>query len=229
MTPSKVGLWAVTLVALLLAGTGCQVTLSSGVVVARDGSGSVRAAIGLDDEAVQRLGDPAKELRLGDLREAGWEVTGPRKEDDGLTWVRLSKPFATPAEADQVAAELSGLDGPFRDFHVERSRSFLKTETTFTGLADLSRGLAGLSDADLEARLEGADLGLASVSPDDVRFRVEARLPGRTQTWEPRLGERLELRTSVSSWNLQPILAGTAALLFAAIAVAVGVAMLRRR
>jgi hypothetical protein len=222
---------AVALLALflLLAGTSCQVTLSSGVVVARDGSGSVRAAIGLDAEALQRLGDPAKELRLGDLREAGWDVTGPRKEDDGLTWVRLSKPFATPAEADQVAAELSGPDGPFRDFHVERSRSFLKTETTFTGLADLTRGLAGLSDADLEARIEGADLGIASVSPDDVRFRVEARLPGRTQAWEPRLGERLELRTTVSSWNVQPVVAGAAALVFAAIAGAVGLAMRRHR
>ena len=213
---------------VLAVGTSCQVTLSSGVVVARDGSGSVRAAIGLDDEALQRLGDPGRELRLGDLREAGWTVTGPRREADGLTWVRLAKPFATPAEADQVAAELSGPDGPFRDFHVERSRSFLKTETTFTGLADLSRGLAGLSDPDLQARLEGADLGLASVAPDDMRFVVEARLPGRTQTWEPRLGERLELRTTVSSWNLQPIMAGAAALLFAAIAVAISLTMRRR-
>ncbi|MGH9226376.1 MAG: hypothetical protein ACRD2W_21890 [Acidimicrobiales bacterium] len=222
---------------LLLAATGCQVTLTAGVDVRADGSGSVRAAIGLDDEALRELGDPARELRLDDLRQSGWTVTGPEKEPDGFTWVRLAKRFADPEEAGRVAAELSGPDGPFREFTVTRSRTFAKTKTRFTGLVDLSNGLAGLSDAALQQALGDFDLGLGADAlrarlgeglGRALQVRVEARLPGRSQTWDAKVGEQLRLRLESESWNVRPVLAAVAALGFAAAALAVVVIGRRR-
>lgn len=173
-------------------------------------------------------------------------MSEPRQEGDGLTWVRASKPFATVAEAGQVASELSGPDGPFREFRLERTRSFLKTRTTFTGSVDLTKGLTGLSDPGLQERLGDADLEL---DPDglrrrfgndvdkSVRVRVEAKLPGDLEAegstpirdgvaWQPVVGEQARLHAVAEAWNLQPVVPALAALLFVAAAV---VLVMRRR
>src|ERR671932_119734 len=151
----------VLLVALLAwTATACHVSIAAGVNVARDGSGGVPAGLGLDAYALKEVGDPATALRVDDLRQAGWQVDGPRKEGDGLTWVRASKPFARPDQAAAVMAELSGPDGPFREFRLVRTKSLLRSKTTFTGTLDLANGLAGLSDPDLTAALGDVDLGL---------------------------------------------------------------------
>ena len=181
--------------------------------------------MGLDDEARRELGDPAKELRLDDLKAAGWDVAGPDQEEDGLTWVRVAKRFATPDDAARVAAELSAPDGPFRDFRLQRSRTFFKTRTSFTGLVDLSKGLAGLSDPALQERLGDYDLGLDQ-RREGVTVRVEAGLPGQTKTWEPAVGEQLRMQASSEVWNLVPLLPAGACLLFAV--AAVGVLVTRR-
>lgn len=224
---------------LVLLGTGCQVVLTAGVDVGRDGSGIVRAGIGLDDDALARLGDPATELRLADLRQAGWTVTGPAKEKDGLTWVRATKRFSDAAGAAGVAAELSGPDGPFRSFQVVRTRGFLHTSTRFTGVVDLTKGLAGFSDPDLAAKLGGA-LGLdadalrARLGADadkELQVRVEAHLPGDTKSnatsrgaggtlvWQPALGKQLAVDARSSALNLVPLVPAVVALVFAAAAV----------
>ena len=191
----------------------------------RDGSGWVSAGLGLDREALRQLGDPSKELRLDDLRQSGWDVTGPDEEDDGLTWVRVAKRFATPTEAAQVASELSGPEGPFRDFRLERSRTFLKTRTSLTGRLDLSRGLAGLNDPGLQEKLGDYDLGLDRLR-EGVTVRVEAELPGRTETWQPALGEQVRMEASSEVWNLLPLVPAAAAVVFAVAALAT---FLRRR
>jgi hypothetical protein len=206
------------------------VTLTAGVDASPDGSGTVRAAVGFDDQALAQVGNPATELRLDDLRQAGWRVDGPRKEKDGLTWVRAAKRFASPDEAGRVAAELSGPTGPFRDIRLQRSRTFVKTETTLTGLVDLTNGLAGLSDPDLQAKLGDADLGLdlaglrarfGAGADDAVRVRFEARLPGHSQTWAPKLGEQVRIDARAETWNLVPVAGAAAALVLAAAALTV--------
>jgi hypothetical protein len=222
---------------LLLMATGCQVTLAASLDVRSDGSGAVRAGIGFDDEALAEVGDPATELRLDDLRQAGWDVEAPRKEKDGLTWVRLAKGFATPADASRVAAELSGPEGPFRDLRLQHSRSFFKTTTVVTGTVDLTNGLAGLSDPGVQAKLGDANLGLDleglrrrfGPSLDEaVRVRFEAHLPGHSQSWEPALGEQVRVESRADSWNVVPVLGAAAALVFAAAALAVSVGSRRR-
>ena len=41
------------------------------------------------------------------------------------------RPFATPAEARSVVAEVAGASGPFKDFTVLRKRSLFSTTTRF--------------------------------------------------------------------------------------------------
>ncbi|MDQ3980026.1 MAG: hypothetical protein M3314_10805 [Actinomycetota bacterium] len=219
-------LGGLTLLLVAVATGACQVVLTAGVQAERDGSGWVRAGIGLDGEALRELGDPARELRLEDLRQSGWDVIGPERDDDGLTWVRVAKRFATPEDASRVAAELSGQEGPFRDFRLERSRSFFKTRTSFSGLIDLSRGLAGLNDPALQEKLGDHDLGLERVR-EGVKVRVEAELPGRTQSWEPALGEQVRMEVASEAWNLLPLVPAAAGVLFAVAALAVSVAARR--
>lgn len=215
------------LVALLAwATSACQVTLAAGVDVARDGSGRVTAALGLDADAVKELGDVATALRVDDVRQAGWQVEGPRKEGDGLTWIRASKPFVDPDQVPAIVAELNGADGPFRDFRVIRTKSLTRSRTTFTGTLDLSAGLAGLSDPDLTAALGDVDLGLdveglrsrfGDALGRTVSVRATAGLPGEVTTnapgreggravWDPELGQTVRLEASSEALRIDPVL-----------------------
>lgn len=170
----------------------------------------MRAGLGMDDDALRQLGDPVKELRLDDLRQTGWTVAGPAREKDGLTWVRIAHRFASATEATRVAAELGE---PFQGLTLRRQRSFLKTKTTLTGSIDLSKGLAAFSDPALQTTLGGTDLGV--LTDENVHFRLEARLPGQTRTWSPKLGEQVRISAAAEAWNVEPILAAVAALVFA--------------
>lgn len=232
-------------VALLAWATGaCQVSLTAGVDVGRDGSGRVVAGVGLDDEAVSEVGDLATALRLDDVRAAGWQVEAPRKEGDGLTWVRAAKPFTAPEQVPAIVAELNGPTGPFRDFTLTRSKSLTRTKTTFTGTVDLAAGLRGLVDPELTAALGDVDLGL---DPDGLRTRfgdrlkvqATAGLPGEMTTnapareggralWPASLGETVRLEASSHAFRVDPRLpiAAGAALLLAVTLLAV---LLRRR
>lgn len=236
------------LVALLAwATTACQVTLTAGVDVNRNGTGRVVAGLGLDDEAVREVGDLTTALRLDDVRSAGWLVDAPRKEADGLTWVRASKPFSEPEQVPAIVAELNGPGGPFRDFTVTRTKSLTRAKTTFTGTVDLAAGLTGLADAELTAALGDIDLGL---DPEGLRTRfgdrlkvsAAAGLPGEITTnapareggralWSPEIGQTVRLEASSSAFQVDPRLAvaAGAALLLAVVSLALVVRRRRRR
>ena len=211
-TPRRV--WALV---VLLALSACQVRVTAGIDVGADGEGTVRAAVGLDGEALRAVGDLAAALRVDDLRAAGWDVEGPREEDDGLTWVRAARPFSDVEEALVSLSQLSAPDGPFRNLSFERERSFLRTRTRLSGTVDLSGGLTGFADADLRnlvgetIRLDpeglraelGADLDRA------VQVQFEARLPGSVRSnapervggrsvWRPAMGQQLAIEASSS-------------------------------
>ncbi len=214
---------------LLLVGTGCQVTLAARVDARPDGSGTVRAGVGLDADALRQVGDLAAALRVDDLRQAGWEVAAPKVEDDGLTWVRASRRFADPREAERVMAQLSGPAGPFRDFRLTRSGSLLRTRTAFTGTVDLTAGLAALTDPDFVDRL-GGDPALDSLA-DAVRVEVSAGLPGTIRSnaptmsggravWTPEMGSQLLLQAEGDLRRLGPIVYGAMAVLVAVAALA---------
>jgi hypothetical protein len=213
--------------------SACQVTTGVTVDTRADGSGTVRATVTLDRDAVAQAGDLASRLRVDDLKRTGWRVDGPKAVKGGGQEVQAVKRFATPAEASVVVEQLAGKDGPFRQFKVVRDRSFLKTRLTFRGEVDLSRGLGSFSDEQLRARL-GSDLGFDPAALEGrlgraisrvFPVRVAARLPGSVTSnapldaangavWSPQFGEHVTLRASSEAWNKANVAGAVGAVVF---------------
>lgn len=230
-------------VAVAVTMPACRTDVLVRVAVEEDGTGTVEVGVGLDDEALSHIPDLAQQLRVEDLEQAGWAVSGPAAEDDGRTWVRAVKPFASPEAASAVVAEVTGADGPLRGFTVTRERSLARTELTVDGTVDLSGGLEAFSDAEVAAALDGLPLGqelpelLGGTPPAEaVRVTVAVGLPGEVEAdateeapgialWEVPLGEgpvevrasSSELRTATVAWL---VVAAAAALLLAGVLVA---------
>ncbi len=193
----------------ILVASACQVRTAVTVDVDDDGSGMVEVAAGLDDEALSRLpdlddngvsdaDDLAALIRTGDLAAGGWTVGEPEAAGDGTTWVRVTHPFGTPEEADQVLAQLTDPDGALQHLHVTRRDPFGRTQFGFKGLVDLSGGLESFGDAGLAAALDGEALGEDPAAieartgkplKDQFSLEITADLAGDTKSWHPRLGD----------------------------------------
>ena len=198
----------------------------------------MRAGVGLDADALRQIPDLAQQLRVDDLKKAGWTVVGPRKEGDGRTWVRASKSFSNAADARRVVAELNGPGGPFRDFSLSRHHSFLRTKTSFAGTVDLA-GAGALADQRLMQQLgaSGVDATTLQQQADALvnqTFRIEvvAHLPGSISSnaptsisggvvWHPKVGEHVRITATSTAWNLRPLIFGAVALVAALAAVLV--------
>jgi len=190
-------MWGVVgvVVCLLLVGVGCQLDIQVGIDVDADGSGVVKVGVGMDDAAVENLGgidNLSAVVKIDDLTAAGWTVTGPEKETDGLTWFRATKPFATPEEGTRVLNEVAS--GPFRDFKLASSRSFARTNFTFDGTVDFSKGIESFSDEDLTAALGGEPLGQDAAAIEQqfggaldrlIHIAIAVRLPGEVDSNAP--------------------------------------------
>jgi hypothetical protein len=218
--------------------SACQVTIAVGVDATQNGSGVVRAGVGLDNDALHQIPDLAQQLRVDDLKKAGWTVVGPRKERDDRTWVRATKAFADPRAAAKAISELNGPNGPFKNFKLTSKRSFLRTKTMFSGTVDRV-GAQGLADPKLQQQLGGSGVDpkvleqqLNQIIDRSVRTEVVAHLPGSISSnaptsvsggvvWHPKAGEQARLVASSTAWNLRPIIFGTVALLLAIAAVVV--------
>ena len=228
---------AVAALALLLC-SACQVTIAVGVDAKQNGSGVVRAGVGLDDDALRQIPDLAQQLRVDDLKKAGWTVVGPRKESDNRTWVRATKAFANAAGAAKAMNELNGPNGPFKSFRLTTKHSFLRTKTSFSGTVDRV-GAKGLADPRLQQQLGGSGVDpnvleqqLNQIIDRTVRTEVVAHLPGSISSnaptdisggvlWHPKAGEQAHLTASSTAWNLRPIIFGAVALALAIAAVVV--------
>jgi hypothetical protein len=206
--------------------------------------------VGLDADAARRVPNLRTDLKVDDLRKAGWTIVGPRKEDDGRTWIRASKPFTDPRDATEVVEQISGRNGPFTDFRLTRNRSFLTTRTNFTGTVDLSAGVEAFGDDQLRARLGGSSIGvdpqkleqqLGQVLDRIFTFRVQTRLPGKVDSnapleadqgaeWRPKLGEKVTLVATSSALNTRQVAGAVIAVIAVlALAVLLVVRRLRRR
>ena len=181
---------------LVVLAAGCQVQVATTVQVESDGSGTVTQAVGFDAAALARVGDLSQQLRVDDLRAAGWTVDDPVTEGD-TTWVRAHHDFADPDEANVVLAQLSGPDGPYKDLVVTRTSGLLSTTTrspapwtcrpgcrcsaihssTQTLGADGSGGLVPRIEAE-----EGRPVG------DMVDVALTVDLPGADETVQGALG-----------------------------------------
>lgn len=213
---------------------GCQIGVSVGVDAHAGGGGEVRAAVRLDRDAAAHAPDLASQLKVDDLRRAGWKVTGPVAVAGGGVEVRAVHPFANPAEAAAVVEQLSGPAGPFRRFRLSRNRSLLKTRTRFRGEVDLTAGAASFADPVLQQKL-GSPIGVDQAALERrigsslskvFKVTVAARLPGHVSSnaptaaangaeWRPQLGERVTLVASAEQWNVRTIAFGALAIIAA--------------
>jgi hypothetical protein len=227
--------------ALALVAGACQVTTAVGVDANRDGSGTVRVAVGLDTAALAAVPALAADLRVDDLRRAGWRIVGPRREGDGLTWVRAAKGFRHPAQLAAVVAEVAGAGarpGLFQGFRLTTDRSLLRARTRFTGTVDLTGpAVAGLAVDPRLAQQLGDPLArrLSDALSRVVSLRIDARLPGSVSAnapvvgtggaeWRPRLGHRVILVATGQTWDGRRLAWGAVAVaaLLALVGVVVG-------
>src|SRR5690349_9765494 len=112
------------LVVAVLVLAGCRLDVAVDVAMQPDGSGTVTVTATADRELVAAAPSALGDLRLDDVRAAGWTVDPPSSGTDGSVHLTLTKPFRTPAEATAVLAGLNGPDGPLRNLIVTLDRSF---------------------------------------------------------------------------------------------------------
>lgn len=210
---SRRGVVVAVAAALLLILTGCRMQVAVDVAVDDDGGGVVTVGVGLDDAALGRVGDLRRQVRVDDLVSAGWVVSEPQREGDGLTWIRARRSFRDPAEATAVLAELTGPDGAFRDFAVSREDGLLGTTYRVRGTVDLTAGPQVFSDPELTAALGGDPFGgtLTAIEQEEgarvgemVDFRVTVALPGArprsyTASFDDERPTRVDASSTVSS------------------------------
>jgi len=223
----------VLVLAAIVVAAGCQVQVDVATKVNDDGSGTVTASVGLDDGAMARVGDLRTQMRVDDLTQTGWAVSGPAKEGDGLTWVRATKSFTDAAGATAALGEITGPDGAFRNFVVKRDSGLMGTFYSYSGTIDLTNGPATFSDPDLAKALGGDPFGgtLTAIeqaegkrAADMVDFRVSVELPGgQTKAWNASFADPAptELKASSSTGTLLPRLVVAALLVTAVVALAI--------
>jgi hypothetical protein len=179
-------------VVVALTVAGCRMQLDVNVAMREDGSGTVEVVVGLDADAIRRIGgDLQRVMEVDDLVAAGWTIDGPTKERDGYTRVGVRHPFDTPAEANELFRQIAGEEGPFQQLHLDRSSSATQTAWDFSGHVDFAGGLEALSDAGVAAQLDGQPLGqsvdelerlLGEPIDQVIRVRVGVRLPGEVSS-----------------------------------------------
>lgn len=207
--------------AIVLMG-GCRADVTVAVRATGEGGGDISATVSLDKAAAEQVPDLAEQLKVEDLRAAGWRIDGPVPAAGGRTELSAVKAFASPAEASRLFQELTGHSGPFGSLHLTRDRSLLKTRTTLTGRVDLAGGLEAFSDEVAKEKLGGQPLGIEPAKleaelgkplADVFGFRLTADLPGDIDSdgsgvWEVRLGQATAVNASAEQWNLTTVAAG---------------------
>lgn len=135
--------------ALVVVATACRLDVSTTVDVAQNGSGRITLVAVADAELVQRAPELKEGIAADDLRTRGWTVGTPTPLPDGGVQVIIERSFATPAEATELLAGLSGEAGPFHDLTLTRSGSIAASTFDVTGELRVDGGLAAFADAEI--------------------------------------------------------------------------------
>lgn len=173
--PARMVARIVALVALV-ALVGCRLDVAVDTEVRRDGTGVVRIEVRADAELLARAPSALGDVRLDDLRAAGWTAVGPEAQADGGAVVRLSKPFATLAEGQAILQSLNGPQGPLHDVlllpAVEGGGVLL------SATARLDGGVEAFADSALVQAAGGVPFAGSSVGPEALGLTVAVALPG---------------------------------------------------
>ncbi len=168
------------LLAVLLV-SACNAEVLTTVTVEEDGSGQVEVALVMEPELAAQLPDlQSAGIALADARASGWVVEPRELTDDGSTRIRATKEFANPDQFSEVINEVSGSDGLFRDFELERVSSFAQVSYRLTGQL-APAGFTSFGDADLDALLgEPLDSFVQRIGADPAAttVRLALTLPG---------------------------------------------------
>ena len=204
------------LVAAALFLVGCKVNADVKIEAGRDGTGEVAAVVLLDEAAADAVGPLDEHLRVDDLRTAGWTVIV------GDSRVTATKAYDHPDEASQLLQEVGG--ALLTRARVARSVGFAKTTTEIDVELDLTKGLAGFSDAALDEQLGGLPGGF---DPNNLDLSLTAQAHGEEAvTVDVPVGEKAAVATAASSWHVTRLIAAIAAPLLALAALII---FLRRR
>lgn len=234
---------AVAATATVLA--GCRVDARLDVTVRSDGTGALRATVALDADALRRLGGldaAARQVRLDDLRGAGWEVSRWQPAPGGGAEIAFAHSFGDEADLAGRLAELVGPGGILREPRLERARGWFGTRDGFSVVVDLREPTTGLGrDADLANRLRFAgvdpvalDARLRAELRDALRVKVVVRLPGgvtRTYDAAPGTAGTVNVSRRATDWDriVRVGIGGVLALLAVAFAAAASADARRER
>ena len=173
----------VYLLALAVICSACRVDVSVDVAMNNDGSGTITVMAVADADIVARAPSLATDLRLEDVRAAGWTVAGPEPTPEGGLQVVLTRAFLTPAQANAMLAGLNGPSGPLVGLTLGRSRGNEATTYTLNGSLQVVGGLDAFSDPDLLAAVGATpyatEIAAAGLQPADVvGVTFTATVPG---------------------------------------------------
>lgn len=165
----------------------CRVDVAIDVDVEQNGSGTVTVSVVTDAEVVDTAPGLADDVRVDDLRAAGWTVDGPTDTADGGLQMTLTRGFSTPEQATALLATINGPAGPLRTLAVSRSATDDSLVFTVTGALGVEGGLLAFTDPDLLASLGvspyAEQIATAGVDPaQTVGIEVSMALPGEVQT-----------------------------------------------
>lgn len=173
--PARIVVVIAALVALVVL-VGCRLDVTVDTEVRRDGTGVVRVEARADAELLARAPSALGDVRLDDLRAAGWTAVGPEPQPDGGAVVRLEKPFATLAEGQAILQSLNGPQGPLHD--VVLAPATEGEGVVLSTTARLDGGIEAFADTALVQAAGGVPFVGSSVGPEALGLTVSVALPG---------------------------------------------------
>ena len=154
MTRSRLSHIAAVLVAAVLLAS-CRVDTDVTLKVKPNGSGTVSVVVTADADIVSKAPDIKSDVRVDDLKEAGWKVTGPVDTDDGGVTITLTRSFSGPIEATAILNQINGTRGPLKQLVVARSGKDTNSTWTLAGKLEVNGGLEAFADDAALALLGG--------------------------------------------------------------------------
>ena len=182
MTRSRLTHIAAVLVAVVLLAS-CRVDSVVTLNVKPNGSGTVSVVVTASADIVAKAPGIKTDVRVDDLKEVGWEVTGPIDTDDGGVSITLTRAFNGPLEATAILNQINGTRGPLKQLVVARSGKDTNSTWTLAGKLEVNGGLEAFGDDAALQLLGGAPyLGEFTATGQDlgkvVGVTFNAQLPG---------------------------------------------------